>query len=122
MIHGFGATGCVFYQMIKHLRSKFRVTIIDLLGMGTSGRPPFALTTAEECIKYFMLSIEAWMQTIGYKEGPDGDYILFGHSLGGYVSSNFALHYPDRMTKLMLVSAVGIQTKPEGFSIENIII
>jgi pimeloyl-ACP methyl ester carboxylesterase len=66
IIHGFGATGSVFYKMIKHLMKKFRVTIIDMLGMGTSGRPPFALTKGEECVQYFVLSFLAWMNTIGY--------------------------------------------------------
>ena len=37
MVHGFGGCGAVFYKMIKHLRYCFRITTIDLLGMGGSG-------------------------------------------------------------------------------------
>ena len=117
MIHGFGASGSVFYKMVKHLMSEFRVTTIDLLGMGCSGRPPFALDTAAESIDYFLLSIEAWMQTAAYKTE---EYVLLGHSLGGYLSANFAIRYPQKLAKLLLVSAVGIQPKPETFSVENI--
>jgi cardiolipin-specific phospholipase len=88
MIHGFGASGCVFYKMIKYLMSEFRVTTIDLLGMGCSGRPPYSLTTAQESIDFFLLSIEAWMQAVSYKTS---EYILLGHSLGGYLAANYAI-------------------------------
>jgi hypothetical protein len=32
MIHGFGATGIVFYKLIGILRKYFRITTIDMLG------------------------------------------------------------------------------------------
>ena len=66
MIHGYGCSGSVFAKMIKYLKEYFRVTTIDLLGMGASGRPPFELSTAQECIDFFVLSIRAWMETVGY--------------------------------------------------------
>ena len=84
MIHGFGGAGPVFYKIIGSLRKSFRVTTIDLLGMAGSGRPAFHLTQAEECIDYFALSTEAWMQTTGYSQEK---YVLCGHSLGGYLAA-----------------------------------
>ena len=83
MIHGYGATGATFYGLARYLRQHFRLTAIDLMGMGASGRPKFELKTAQQCIDYYHLSIEAWMKTVNYK---DEDYILLGHSLGGYLS------------------------------------
>jgi len=57
------------------------------------------------------------MNAVNYREH---DYILMGHSLGGYLASNFALRYPEKLTKLFMVSAVGIKTKPEEFTVENV--
>jgi cardiolipin-specific phospholipase len=42
----------------------------------------------------------------------EGKYLLLGHSLGGYVSSNFALRFPEAIEKVLLVSAVGITPRP----------
>jgi pimeloyl-ACP methyl ester carboxylesterase len=115
MIHGYGATGSVFAKMIKELRKKFSVTSLDLLGMGFSGRPVFSLETAQDCINYFVLSIEAWMRETKYKE--KGEYILLGHSLGGYLAINFCLQYPEKIKQLVLVSPVGVPSRPENKSL-----
>lgn len=119
MIHGYGAYGAVFYRMIQHLRKYFRITTIDMLGMGASGRPTFTLTKAEQCIEFFMISFEAWMQATKYK--AEGDFILAGHSLGGYLSTQYVLKHPENITKLILISSVGIQKKPEDFSFERVV-
>lgn len=47
MIHGYGSTGTAFYAMIRHLKKFFRVTTIDLLGMGSSGRPKYNATKSD---------------------------------------------------------------------------
>ena len=62
LIHGFGATGLMFYKLIELLRQEFRLTTIDILGMGGSGRPKFELGTCRDCISFFVYSLEAWMR------------------------------------------------------------
>lgn len=62
-IHGFGTTGLVYYKLIEQLRKEFRLTTIDLLGMGGSGRPKFQMKTSRDCVSYFAYSIEAWMRS-----------------------------------------------------------
>lgn len=64
LIHGFGATGLMFYKLIELLRQEFRLTTIDILGMGGSGRPKFDLNSSRDCISYFVYSIEAWMRKL----------------------------------------------------------
>jgi pimeloyl-ACP methyl ester carboxylesterase len=61
MIHGFGGTGLVFYRAIKYLIKYFRITTIDLFGLGASGRPSFNINDRQDCLDFFILSIEAWM-------------------------------------------------------------
>ena len=89
MIHGYGCCGCTFYGMIKYLKKYFRITTVDMLGQGASGRPDFSIKkSAADCIDYFLLSIEAWMRTTKYRRGgKESEYILLGHSLGGYIGA-----------------------------------
>ena len=42
MLHGYGGSGGLYYKMVAGLRAYFNVTMIDFLGMGCSGRPPFS--------------------------------------------------------------------------------
>ena len=37
------------------------------------------------------------------------DFILIGHSFGGYVCGNYALKYPDKIKKLILLSPLGLK-------------
>jgi cardiolipin-specific phospholipase len=76
-----------------------------MLGLGCSGRPPFDLKNSQDCIDYYLYSIEAWMKTVNYKSE---EYILMGHSLGGYLSIMFSLRYPANIKKLILFSPVGV--------------
>lgn len=46
LLHGYGGGGAVFYRMVKDLASMFHVYLVDLLGMGSSGRPEFPLRQA----------------------------------------------------------------------------
>lgn len=41
IVHGYGAGGCLFYRVFKGLARHFHIYVVDLLGMGSSGRPPF---------------------------------------------------------------------------------
>jgi pimeloyl-ACP methyl ester carboxylesterase len=41
LVHGYGAGGGVFFRVIKDLSKFFHLYVVDLLGMGASGRPEF---------------------------------------------------------------------------------
>ena len=56
MIHGYGATGLIFYKFIGHLKKFFRVITIDFLGMRASGRPSFTLNTGKVATGYLVIS------------------------------------------------------------------
>ena len=118
LIHGFGCTGAVFYKMIGYLSHYFRITTLDIFGMGGSGRPEFLPKTCHDCISFFMLSLRAWMLTTGYDQE---EFAIAGHSLGGYLSSRYALLHPQNITNLILFSPVGVPMRPENFTLEEII-
>lgn len=64
-----------------------------------------------------MNSLKVWKEKIGLK----GKFYLTGHSLGGYVSSVYALRHPEDVEKLLLLSPVGIPEKPDDFSHSEVV-
>ena len=47
-------------------------------------------------------------------------FVLAGHSFGGYVTGLYATKYPQHIKKLLLLSAIGLQVKPEGYRFEDV--
>lgn len=100
-----------------------RVYFMDMLGMGLSGRPkfptikvkgdPHAAETVQSRVSqaesFFLDSFEDFAK----KEKLD-KFTLIGHSLGGYLSTSYAIQNPHRVNKLVLVSPVGIPRSPYG--------
>lgn len=54
---------------------------------------------------FFIDSLESWR-----KKKEIEKFTLIGHSLGGYLSSCYAIKYPERVSKLVLLSPVGLET------------
>ena len=103
--------------MITDLRQKYRVTTIDFLGMGCSGRPKFKVKNENEAIDFFIDSVQKWIEKTNYTE----KFHLLGHSFGGYIATKYALKYP--VEKLVLLSPVGVPKKPskKSFKFRNVI-
>lgn len=59
---------------------------------------------------FFVDSLEKWRERMGLPK-----MVLVGHSLGGFLSACYALKYPERVERLILVSPVGIPERPENF-------
>jgi len=72
--------------------------------MGGSSRPPFELTDSEETDSFFADSLEKWREKMGITQ-----FILAGHSFGGYVSGVYASFYPQHIKKLLLLSPIGVR-------------
>jgi pimeloyl-ACP methyl ester carboxylesterase len=98
LIHGFTASTYVWQTVAPMLADEnFHVIAVDLLGFGFSEKPAW--------FEYSIVSqarmIERFMDRIGI-----GRAVLVGSSYGGAVTSTVALDYPERVEKLVLVSAV----------------
>ena len=61
MIHGYMRGGMQFYKMMPHLRKKYHVIAVDLLGMGASSRNDYgSFVGFESTIRFFVDSIHRW--------------------------------------------------------------
>lgn len=102
MVHGYGASQGFFFRNFDALASRFRVIAIDQLGWGASSRPDFTCKSTEETEAWFIDSFEEWRKAKNLDQ-----FILLGHSFGGYVAAKYALKYPEHVRHLILVGSAG---------------
>lgn len=121
LLHGYGA-GLGFYfrnlPVLANWAAKRNASVyaIDWLGMGLSARVPFSVRARREDIPgrvreaeaFFIESLEEWRNKMGLEK-----MTLIGHSLGAYFSVAYALKYPDRVGRLVLLSPAGVPHGPE---------
>ena len=120
LLHGYGAGLAFFFQNFPPLakwveKRGSSVYALDWLGMGRSARVPFQINAKREDVKsrvseaesFFIDSLEEWRIKMGLSK-----MTLIGHSLGAYFSVAYALRYPDRVTKLILLSPAGVPRDP----------
>ncbi|KIP07715.1 hypothetical protein PHLGIDRAFT_29901 [Phlebiopsis gigantea 11061_1 CR5-6] len=120
VLHGYGAGLGFFFENFTALgdwagKRQTPVHFMDWLGMGRSARVPFSVKAKRndidgrvaEAESFFVESLEEWRNKMGMEK-----MTLVGHSLGGYLSIAYALRYPTRVNKLILLSPAGIPRDP----------
>lgn len=120
LVHGYGAALGLFYKNFNGLsqRSNVNIHALDMLGYGLSSRPPLpkfngnSLEDVKQVEDFFLDSMEKWRE-----ERNIESFHLIGHSFGGYLSALYALKYPTRVDKLVLVSPVGVERSVYDLSI-----
>lgn len=97
-IHGIGQSMYTFRKNLKDFSACFRVIALDLLGHGgTDGNDSDLLI---EDYSEFLLS---FMNTLNIDNAH-----IFAFSTGGVIAMDFALAFPERVRKMILVSPGGI--------------
>ncbi|MBO0825459.1 MAG: alpha/beta hydrolase, partial [Actinobacteria bacterium] len=93
--HGYGATSAMFAGNVTALAATHRVVTWDLRGHGGSDYPadPDHYSAANALADMAALLDELRL----------GQAVLGGHSLGGYLSLQFTLMLPERVTGLVLI-------------------
>jgi pimeloyl-ACP methyl ester carboxylesterase len=96
LIHGYGAGIWVWEKQIEVLSQGYRVYALDLIGHGFSDRPkiPYTPETYIHCLRDFM-------DGVGIEEAT-----LIGNSMGGGVAWATAIHFPERVDRLVLIDCV----------------
>jgi pimeloyl-ACP methyl ester carboxylesterase len=95
LTHGYGATSAMFARNQAALAASHQVVTWDLRGHGRSDYPA-------DPAHYSTASALADMAALLAKVGAD-QAALGGHSLGGFLSLDFALTFPARVTALVLI-------------------
>ena len=111
LVHGYGGSGALFYNIIKKLTKHFKLILIDLIGMGGSSRPAnfdADKMTAQQATDYMVDHIEAWRAEMNLT-----GFYLAAHSFGGYICGHYALKHHQHIKKLLLLSPIGCNYDPE---------
>ncbi|XP_057973512.1 1-acylglycerol-3-phosphate O-acyltransferase [Malania oleifera] len=111
MVHGYAASQGFFFRNFDVLASHFRIIAIDQLGWGGSSRPDFTCKSTEETEAWFIDSFEEWRKAKNLS-----NFILLGHSFGGYVAAKYALKHPEHVQHLILVGPAGFSSESDGKS------
>jgi len=102
LLHGFGGGLALWTKNFEPLCKDLPLYAIDILGFGRSSRPAFA-GDHKAAEQFWIDSLEAWRKKMGFSR-----MVLLGHSMGGYISTIYALAYPQHVEKLILLSPFGV--------------
>jgi pimeloyl-ACP methyl ester carboxylesterase len=95
LTHGYGATSAMFAPNVAALKATHRVVTWDLRGHGRSDYPgdPASYSAANA-----LADIEALLAEVGQDKA-----VLGGHSLGGFLSLEYAITFPEQVAALVLI-------------------
>ena len=101
LLHGLGATAESWQFNIVPLSQNFHVIAPDQIGFGKSEKP---------FLKYragtFVDFLDKFMAELKIEKAS-----LVGNSMGGWVTGLFAIKYPNKVEKIVLVDAAGLTPK-----------
>jgi pimeloyl-ACP methyl ester carboxylesterase len=98
MLHGTGGHWETWSANIGPLSRHFRVVAVDMIGNGFTDKPD-----VDYEIPVYVNHVQAVMDALGITRAS-----LMGTSLGSWVAAQFALDYPNRVDKLLLMSTAGL--------------
>ena len=108
LIHGISQALTDWYSLMPELVSDgYRAIAVDLLGHGDSPQPsdPEFYTT-----RAVYGTLESWIEAL--RIAPP--YFLVGHSLGGYMSLNYARRNPENVAAMVLINPLYSLTQLKG--------
>jgi pimeloyl-ACP methyl ester carboxylesterase len=97
-VHGLGGQWQNWLENIPRVAQERRVVALDLPGHGCSEMPreEISISSYGRCVDALCDRLEL------------GEVVLVGNSMGGFVSAETAIRFPERVDRLVLVSAAGI--------------
>jgi len=98
LVHGLSGNWQNWLENIPRLAQGRRVIAPDLPGFGESDRP-----TDEISMSGYGRTLNELCERLGL-----GEVALVGNSMGGFVAAETAIQFPERVERLVLVSAAGI--------------
>ncbi len=103
LVHGLGLNQGLWHWLAPALSPSYRVITYDLIGHGTSPRPPTPYS-----IQDFVDQLDEL--TAGLELDS---FVLVGFSLGGLIAQAFAVAYPERVPALAILHSAHARTEAE---------
>jgi pimeloyl-ACP methyl ester carboxylesterase len=102
LVHGLGGQWQNWLENIPRLALDRRVVAMDLPGFGLTPEPD---DDEGMSIPRYGRFVNGLCNELGLREVE-----LVGNSMGGYIAAELAIQFPDRVKRLVLVSAAGISS------------
>jgi 4,5:9,10-diseco-3-hydroxy-5,9,17-trioxoandrosta-1(10),2-diene-4-oate hydrolase len=100
LIHGIGGAVDVWRKQFERLPLTHRVLALDLPGCGRSAIPP---DYPPDTLRMLAAAVRAVMQAAGMSQAA-----IVGSSLGGAVTIEFAMGWPEMVSSLVLIGPAGM--------------
>jgi pimeloyl-ACP methyl ester carboxylesterase len=104
LLHGWLGSWALWRDTIEVLGHEFRTYALDFFGFGESGLAP---GVDEEAVRQNVFTVPTYVEMVyqfmdrmGIQKAP-----LIGHSMGGTVSLNTAIRYPDKVVKVCVIGS-----------------
>jgi pimeloyl-ACP methyl ester carboxylesterase len=94
-VHGLGASWQSWLEQMPEFAASHRVVAMDLPGFGYSEMP-----SEDISIEYYARWTAKFMDILGIESAA-----VVGNSMGGFVSAELAIKFPERVQRLVFVSA-----------------
>jgi 2-hydroxy-6-oxonona-2,4-dienedioate hydrolase len=103
LLHGLGGSTANWALNVPALATKFRVIVPDQIGHGQSAKPliNYRIGTYVDFLDKFLSELKIERAS------------LVGNSMGGWIASAYALKYPQRVERIVLVDAAGFSPPKE---------
>jgi pimeloyl-ACP methyl ester carboxylesterase len=99
-VHGLGGQWQNWLENVPRVARERRTVALDLPGFGLTPMPRHEIT-----IPGYGRFVDAFCEALGL-----GRVAIVGNSMGGYIAAEVAIQFPERVSRLVLVSAAGISS------------
>jgi pimeloyl-ACP methyl ester carboxylesterase len=106
-VHGLGGSWQNWLEQLPVLAREHRVVAMDLPGFGHSPMPPQEISIAG-----YARLLDGLLDTLGIDAAA-----VVGNSMGGFIGAELAIAFPQRVERLVLVSAAGLSTHNDPISV-----
>lgn len=100
LLHGMTDNSRSWSLIVEHFTDKYRVIMPDQRGHGESGKPDNRM--------YLPADYAADLAALMEAKGIDKAHVV-GHSLGSMILQTFAVNYPEKVDKVVLVASAPVE-------------
>lgn len=101
MLHGYSADKDVWVRFARHLTDDFQVLIPDMAGHGDSAYDPnwdYGMASQAKRLSRLLNALKI------------ANAHVIGNSMGGYLTAEFALHFPEQVLSATMVDPAGVSS------------